>query len=84
MIFLQLAGIFLAIKVKNDIVHSLANSRIVGQHFIAQTCGRAVRQFLSDSFEKGFGIGKLLCIAIGIGNAAHQGLVPRHVLPLDS
>ena len=25
---------------------------------------------------------KLLRIAIGIGDAAHQGLVPRHVLPL--
>ena len=82
MIFLQLTGIFLAIKVKNDIVHSLANSRIIGQHFVAQTCGRAIRKFLPHALEKGFGIGKLLRVASGLGDAAHQRRVPRHVLPL--
>ena len=80
--FLQLAGILLAIKVKDDIVHLLADGGIIGHHFIAQTCGRTIRKFFPHTLEKGFGIGKLLRVAIGIGHAAHQGLVPRHVLPL--
>ena len=65
------------------VIHLLADAGIVGQHFIVQTCGRAVRKFFPHTLEKGFGIGKLLCIAIGIGDAAYQRLVPRHVLPLD-
>ena len=42
-----------------------------------------MQKFFPHTLEKGFGIGKLLCIAIGIGHAAHKRLVPRHVLPLD-
>ena len=83
MIFLQLAGILLAIKVKNDIVHSLADGGIVGQHLVTESCGGVIRKFFPHTLEKGFGIGKLLRVAIGIGDVAHQRLVLRHVLPLD-
>ena len=76
-------AILLAIKVKDDIVHLLADAGIVGQHLVTEACGGAIRKFLAHTLEKGFGIGKLLCIAIGKGHVAHQRLVPRHVLPLD-
>ena len=83
LIFLQLAGILLAVEVEDHVIHLLANNGIVGQHLVTEACGGVIRQFLPHTLEKGFGIGKLMCIAVGIGDAAHQRLVLRHVLPLD-
>ena len=82
MILLPARG-FLAVEVEDNVIHLLADSGIVGQHLVAEACGGAIRKLLPHTLEKCFGIGKLLCISIGIGNAAHQRLVPRHVLPLD-
>ena len=83
MIFLQLAGIFLAVEVEDHVIHLFAEVGIVGQHLVAQTCGGAIRKFFLYATEKFVRIRKLLRVAIGIGDAAHQGFVPRHVLPLD-
>ena len=82
MILLPARG-FLAVEVEDHVIHLLADTGIVSQHLVTETCGRAIRKFFPHTLEKGFDIGKLLCVAIGIGDAAHQGLVPRHVLPLD-
>ena len=79
MILLPARG-FLAVEVEDHVIHLLANSRIIGQHLVTEACGGAVRQFFPHALEKGFGIGKLLCIAIGIGDTARQRLVPRRVL----
>ena len=82
MILLPARG-FLTVEVEDHVIHLLADAGIVGQHLVTEACGGAIRKFLPHALEKGFGIGKLLRVAIGIGDAAHQGLVPRHVLPLD-
>ena len=74
---------FLAVEVEDHVIHLLADAGIVGQHLITEACGGAIWQFLLHTLEKGFRIGKLLCIAIGKGHVAHQRLVLRHVLPLD-
>ena len=77
MILLPARG-FLAVEVEDHVIHLLADGGIVGQHLVTESCGRAIRKFLPHALEKGFSIGKLLCIAIGTGDAAHQRLVPRH------
>ena len=80
MILLPARG-FLAIKVEDNVIHLPADAGIVGQHFVTEACGGTIRKFFSHTLEKGFGIGKLLCIAIGIGDAAHQRLVLRETHP---
>lgn len=62
MIFLQLTGIFLAVEVEDHVIHRLAEVGIIGQHLVAESCGRAVRQFFPHTLEKGFSIGKALSI----------------------
>ena len=41
-VIFQLAGIFLAVEVEDDIIHSFADGGIVGQYLVSETCGRAV------------------------------------------
>ena len=79
----NIAVFFSAVTCFRYVIHLLANNGIVGQHLVTEARGRAVRKFLLYATEKFVRICKFLCIAVGIGDAAHQRLVPRHVLPLD-
>ena len=65
MILLPARG-FLAVEVKDHVIHLLADAGIVGQHLVTEACGGAIRKLLPHALEEGFGIGKLLCIAIGV------------------
>ena len=65
MILLPARG-FLAVEVEDHVIHLLADTGIVSQHLVTETCGRAIRKFFPHTLEKGFGIGKLLCIAVGM------------------
>ena len=54
----SLQGFFLAKKVKQDVIHRLADGGIVCQDFIAKPCGAPIGQFLADTVQKG------VCIVI--------------------
>ena len=73
-------GILLAEEVIEDVIHLLADGRIVGQHLTTKASGREVRQFFPDAFEKGFRIGKLLRIVAHKSDPANQPFVLQGVL----
>ena len=72
--------ILLAIQVEKDIVHLLANNRVIRQRLIAEARDRMLRQFLLDAPEIFLRVGVVHPAAIGEGDPAHRLCLLGHLL----
>ena len=68
-------GIFLAIKIEHDIIHDLADRRILRDRAEPETTCRLMRQFLTNAVQICFCICKLLRIAIDETHPTDQWLI---------
>ena len=69
------ARIFLAIKIEHDIIHCLADRRILRDRAEPETTCRLMRQFFADAVQIFFGICELLRITVDKMHPTDQWLI---------